>query len=264
MPDVFKLESLINNNKFFYHLYVPQKKQSKGLCFFVHGLGDTYKSFDRIINYLIKEDYSVLYYDLPGCGENKTIEIEFEENIDLINQIVELNKKLFASTKIYFFAHSMGGLILLLTLARYNMPDFFIKTLVVEPSLALPDLQFFKWIKEPPNGIGYEGLLAMIKNEPIGQYASTYRNNLMNTNLQVFQQYVKKINEKFLSYQSEILGSNINFVYIYGKDSTGVEEREKLFTSSNIKVCGFENSAHWVHIDAEKRFIDFIKDNVLI
>ncbi|PZV20690.1 MAG: hypothetical protein DCF12_22195 [Snowella sp.] len=247
--------------KFTYFLNEPIS--SKGICFFIHGIGDSSTTFSKLINTAYLEEYSTLYYDLPGFGINKNIKIkEFKDNFEILSSLIYLHSQ---STKNNcFVGHSMVGLILLLTLVNQDFITNKFNILTIEPSITPVDLDFFRHIQEPPIGIGYDGFVENSKSH-IGQsiYSKEYYDNLTNSSDLTFKKCVKDINDNFFVYQSLIFQSKMPFIYTYGQRSLNPNFRENIKQHSNIEVKSFHMAKHWVHIDAEKEFCDFFTNDFL-
>lgn len=229
-----------------------QTNGSRGLCYFVHGIGDASSSFTNIMESVISFGYDVLYYDMPGCGENNTVEVPFEDNCLILKNIMERHSH--NGRRNYCIGHSLGGLVMLLTFAKYRPAVRQIKLMAVEPSMTLPDKQFFEWVQ----GIGYEGLL-----ESVGTwtdlYAPTYAANLAIASQPLFEEYIQSVYDRFDEYSQQILTSDTSFTYIYGDNSSGTEYRSALASYPQIQVEHFANAAHWVHVDAEAAFTAFLE-----
>lgn len=228
---------------------------SKGICILLHGLGDSSQTFSGILNDIKSSNLDILYYDHPGHGQNKSLEIEFEQNLEVLNDLI--NKHASEAYPCYFIAHSMGGLILLLTLKRYQSKNTQFKIFTIEPSISYGDKLFFKSILEPPIGIGYDGFIEVIKND-VSRYAPTYFKTLQNSSKSTIKKYIKHIHHEFDNYQNEILNSKIKFIYAYGQNSSYIAEREKMGGYNQINIVGFNDAQHWVHIDAESEISKFI------
>ena len=69
----------------------------------------------------------------------------------------------------------------------------------------------------------------------------------------------KTIYDNFDNYQQSILNSGLKFYYVYGLQSSEIQERAKLENYKNITVKSFENAEHWVHIDACEVFSTYLK-----
>ena len=234
---------------------------SPGLFLFMHGLGDSSKSFSKIIDYVYSIGYDVFYYDLPGCGINNSILIDFEENLEILSNFITKFKNDYSI--INFIGHSFGGLITLITLIKFNLDNKdYMNILSIEPSITEGDSKFFKLIKEPPLGIGLEGLKNFIRDEK-DIYSRTYENNLKVMAQVAFKNYVNDINNNFYDYQNEVLNSELKFIYVFGKNSPDVEIRMKMNQYPNIEVVGFDGAKHWVHIDSEKDFIKFMNNRFM-
>jgi pimeloyl-ACP methyl ester carboxylesterase len=260
--DLKSLELQVKDGKYLkYHLAKP--KVSRGICFFLHGLGDSSITFSKLISVANSRGYSALYYDLPGFSTNKNYELDsFSENIDILNQLISLHSH--SEKTNYFIGHSMGGLIVLLTLVKCDLPVSSFSVLTIEPSITTVDFNFFQSIQEPPLGMGYLGFLERNEAKVEGAvYSKVYFRNLVNSSSSAFREYVVDINERFSSYQNLIFQSAIPFIYTYGINSSGISSREKMKEYENVQVRAFECAGHWVHIDAEQEFCGFFINDFL-
>jgi pimeloyl-ACP methyl ester carboxylesterase len=220
-----------------------------GICHMVHGFGDAQSSFAGVQAFLLEHGYSVVYYDLPGHGENHRLDVSFDETVSLLGQMRQRDLQGYRQSVV--IGHSLGGLIALLSLC--NSPSSATRCIVIEASVTEPDYEFFRWIQEPPLGVGYDGLVASQRaaSEP---YSATYRKNLADTSRDVFRSWSKIVYDRFFKYRERILASSIPFTYVYGTQSPGPEWRHALARYSQITVFGLPNASHWVHIDAADAF----------
>lgn len=241
----------INLKYFFYD------QKSDSTFYFVHGLGDSISSFSRLIEPILKTKANIILYDLPGCGDNRDCEVTFEENLEILNKLTLLHGSLYK----YFIGHSLGGLIVLLTIIKYNIK--YLKIITIEPSITLPDLKIFRMIREKPLGLGFEEFVKNINPNNEYSYYQVYKKNLLNTNLNNFKSFVKTINENFHNYQCRIFDSQVKFIYFYGSNSTEPSERAILKKYQNIDVKCLNGANHWGHIDAENEFIAFLSENII-
>ena len=246
--------ALADGQQLCYHL--RQAADAKGICYFVHGLGDASSSFAKVIDAVVGFGYHAVFYDLPGFGENNALTGDFEQNCAVLNDLIKQHST--GDLPNYAIGHSMGGLILLLTFAKYAPAVKFSKLLTIEPSLTPPDAQFYAWVQEPPAGVGYQGLLDAAKTWT-DAYSPTYAENVARASATVFKTDVQQVMANFDAYRQQILDSDLPFVYVYGTKSSGVPDRQQLATYPQITVQSFENAAHWVHIDAEPAFLEFLK-----
>lgn len=232
--------------------HIEEATDPLGICILVHGIGDRRSSFDGLINEITCRRFSTLCFDLPGHGENYAIAIPFEENIDLLDRIIDQCTREYS--QLVVIGHSLGGLIVLLSLCRHrpNRPP--LSVLVVEASITESDQEFFKWIQEPPTGVGYEGLLASSGTDSY-PYARTYAANLAGTSRETFRRWASTVYTNFLGYREQIIDGGATFTYAFGLDSPGSEARQSLGKHPNIRVLPFPEAAHWVHIDSQPAFI---------
>ena len=247
--------ALADGQQLVYHL--RPAADAKGICYFVHGLGDAWSSFARVIDATVALGYHAVYYDLPGFGENNAMTGDFERNCVVLNALIEQHSK--GDLPNYAIGHSMGGLILLLTFAKHAPAAKFAKLMVVEASLTPSDAQFFAWVKE----VGYQGLADSVKTWT-DAYAKTYAENIARASADAFKIDVEQVSANFDAYRKLILDSGVPFVYVYGSKSSGVPEREQLAAYPQITMQRFENAAHWVHVDAEAAFLEFLKTQFFV
>lgn len=106
----YEISSNKNQTLVGYHYYL--NKKPKGIIIFSHGLGGGHRSNLPIINYFVKNNYSVFAYDATACDESEgkifgginqaVIDLEYAINF------VE-NEDDFKEIPILLMGHSMGG-----------------------------------------------------------------------------------------------------------------------------------------------------------
>lgn len=241
--------------KSIYHIngnfrYFTSPNSSQNLYILVPGFGDSLNSFSGIYEFLLDEENEVILFDLPGCVTNKDIYFNIGENIKLVTKIVQL----YRHKEISIIAHSLGGLIMLLAKTEY---DFSLKRIVViEPTLTKADYGFFKYISEPPYGIGLEAF--MESREFNNDYDAEYERNVYNSNLETLKNYVKEVCNNFNQYQNKIIQANFPFTYIYGEQSSAIEYRKAMANYSQITVHGVPKAKHWTHLDNPTFFLKLL------
>lgn len=245
-----KHELIFKGNTLQYEVQNP--KASKQIIM-IHGLGDAVGSFDKLCEQLRNEDVALVRMDLAGCGKNNQAVIPFIDYPELIKNLVEAQP---LKAKTFLLGHSMGGLVALLTVNKYKTLKID-GVITIEPSLTVADKNFFKFIQEPPLGIGIDKFVKPNPNDK--NYILTYRKNLNVANLGVLKENAKTIYYNFDNYQQSILNSGLKFYYVYGLQSSEIQERAKLENYKNITVKSFENAEHWVHIDACEAFSTYLK-----
>lgn len=107
-----KYEFNSNNNQTLIGYHYHLNKKTKGIIIFSHGLGGGHRSNLPIINYFVKNNYSVFAYDATACDESEgkvfgginqaVIDLEYAINF------VE-NEDDFKEMPILLMGHSMGG-----------------------------------------------------------------------------------------------------------------------------------------------------------
>jgi pimeloyl-ACP methyl ester carboxylesterase len=246
-------ELLIGNQTIKYHVRNPDNKVS---CFLVHGFGDSHKSFEHLFPVLDDLKLKIIYFDLPGMSENQKALISFPNSLELLSKLYNSEK----SKNNFAIGHSLGGLMVLLSTVEYKMP--FDKIITIEPSLTDADYKFFTYIQEKPTGVGISEFI--LNSKDTTGYLKFYNNNLKQTDTTLLKDYAKTVYDNFKNYRSKILDSKANFIYIYGNNSSGLDERKKMTDYSFVTVKSFDNAQHWVHFDAKNEFIIFLKNELII
>lgn len=232
--------------------YSVLNKEKEFQIILIHGLGDNSQSFKPLIQSL--SNYKLVLVDLPGCGDNKDINLGFNDYPAFILDLIKRESKSIKRTII--LAHSFGGLISLLAYQN-DTKGLIDKVIAIEPSISDADKDFFKFIQEPPMGIGFEELRK--NNGTEKGYLKQYKVNLQNSNAEVMKENILSVYKKFEENQNKIFSSAKPFVYCYGKNSSQPEVRAAMADYKFIKVVGFENAEHWVHQDQPEAFLEFLK-----
>jgi len=232
-------------------IYWKIDNKSDKTCFFLHGLGDSKESFENLVRTLKLRKINIIVYDLPGFGENNDVNVPFENNFDLLKEIIDNEEGQYK----YFIGHSMGGLILLLTIIKYDI--HYEEIITIEPSLTNSDYEYFS------------SLFAIIKNIGVNEYLKSYKitnyysdkyyKNLQKSNISVFENYVRTIYNNFNEYQNIILKSKVKYFYLYGNESKDIYNKKIFERSENVKIFKYNNAGHWVHVDAESKVEKFIE-----
>jgi pimeloyl-ACP methyl ester carboxylesterase len=223
----------------------------------VHGLGDNYHSFQGVIDYLKLNNYRTIYFDLPGCGENINFKLAFKDYPSLLNSIIdtEISKE----NEITLIGHSFGGLVSLLAY-QLDSSNRISRVITIEPSITDADKDFFKFVQEPPNGIGFEELKKNTDSD--NGYLKTYKANLQGCNPHIMKENIESVYKFFSKNQKLIFESEKPFVYCFGKNSSQPEVRARMADYKFIKVKGFDNAEHWVHQDQPEAFLEFLKQEI--
>ncbi len=242
----------INNEEIKYSVHNPD---SDIACFFIHGFGDNQQSFHLLYPILDSLNIKMVIYDMPGMGENINSSIGMEQNLKLFS---ELFKKERAYRNIAI-GHSMGGLFMLLSTIENNLN--FDEIIAIEPSITEPDNSFFKYIQEPPLGVGVDAFASKERNE-VG-YNKFYNKSIKNSNITELKRLAKEVYQSFENSRKKIIDSELSFTYVYGEDSSGIEYRKGMSRYPSITTKGFKNAKHWVHFDAITEFKEFMIDKVI-
>ncbi len=235
--------------------YYTMNSENETQILLVHGLGDNHQSFDPIISKL--NGLKLILIDLPGCGINRDIFLKYEDYPDILLEIIKKEKR--KSKKTIIIGHSFGGLISLLALQKdsHGLID---KLITIEPSITDADKDFFKFVQEPPIGIGFEELK---KNSDSDKgYLKIYKGNLQSSNPDIIKENIESVYGDFNKNQKQIFESEKPFVYCYGKNSSQSDVRNRVAGHKFIKVKAFDNAEHWVHYDQPEIFTDFLKEEL--
>ncbi len=94
----------------------------------------------------------------------------------------------------------MGGLLLLYSIAKYDLESNI--AIMIEPSICDADNDFFNYVSEPPNGIGFDNFKSGITD--LGDYTEIYRQNLEKSNKSKFIEFEAEINKRTRSKLSRV------------------------------------------------------------
>lgn len=112
-----------------YRIYYLEEfvENSKAVIILTHGFAEYYSRYDYVSNYLQKNGFTIIRYDLRGHGRNeKRGHLDrFEDFIEDLREIVDIAIKKYPQTPIITLGHSMGGLITAIFGVAYpNKVDF--------------------------------------------------------------------------------------------------------------------------------------------
>ena len=241
----------INNEGIQYSIRNPK---SEITCFLIHGFGDNQQSFNLLLPILDSLKVKTVIYDIPGMGKNKNNRLGMAQNLKLFSELYMREK----TDRNIAIGHSMGGLFMLLSIIEENLS--FNEVIAIEPSITNPDYNFFKYIQEPPLGVGMEVFINKERDD-LG-YNKFYNQNIKNSDISELRTLAKEVYLSFDENRNRIIESGLSFTYIYGENSSGIEYRKEMSQFSNITVKGFKNAKHWVHFDAINEFKTFLIDKI--
>ena len=241
----------INNEEIQYSI---RYSKSEITCFLIHGFGDNQQSFNLLLPTLDSLKVKTVIYDIPGMGKNKNISLGMAQNIKLFAELYKREK----TDKNIAIGHSMGGLFMLLSIIEENLS--FNEVIAIEPSITNPDYNFFKYIQEPPIGVGME-VFVNKERDDLG-YNKFYNQSVKNSNVSELKALAKEVYLSFDENRKRIIESGLSFTYVYGENSSGIEYRKEMSQFPNITTKGFKNATHWVHFDARNEFKTFLIDKI--
>ena len=125
-----------------------RKGTSPNVLFFIHGLGCSEESFSDLWNYPWIKDYTIITFDLPGCGKSskpKDFSYSIFDHAEICRQILE--KLTSKKSKVHIIGHSMGGAIGLLL--SKNIPNL-TSYVSIEGSVFSEDLSISKKVVRFP------------------------------------------------------------------------------------------------------------------
>ena len=236
----------------------PETRAETPTAYFFHGIGDTSASFEQLIDKTTKSGFQCITCDLPGFGCNSSIHLCFD---DLVNFCQHLIRRTDGERPRVFVGHSFGGLLLLLCLQGVEISDDD-KVVVIEGSLTEADYGFFKWINEPPVGIGFEEFLARGKRREDPR-SRMFFPRVEASNRDVFLEYAKTVYSSFWKFREKIKESSIEFYYIMGEESIGKEKREEIGEDPCVSLVRISNAQHWVHLDNPEEFFEWFASTIL-
>lgn len=155
------------NNELKTHLPVHYRLEGdpqKPLLILIHGLGANLNCWRRVIP-LLKDDFHVLAFDLPGFGLTPNPDHFFGEHPEELTElVVALKKRLGLSGQAYLMGNSLGGLLSLSLMEHHH--EHFEKALLINPALSrkLVKLKLYKllWLANPIARILNQGALAWL------------------------------------------------------------------------------------------------------
>lgn len=196
----------------------------KPLIILIHGLGANLNCWRRIIP-LLKEEFQVLAFDLPGFGLTPNPDHFFGENPDQLTKlVVSLMDKLELKGPAYLVGNSLGGVISLSLMEKHQ--DRFSKALLINPALSrkLVKLQLdrYVWLAGPIARVLNRGALAWLyartlakpqdlEPEVVDHLAKNYIRNP--AGIQNFAKYVRLIQDQGVP---EVNYSNCLFLFSGG------------------------------------------------
>ncbi len=134
-----------DGQELFYEYFLAEN--SIGTVVIVHGLSEFTKKFYELTWYFLSQQYNVMLYDQRGHGlscrltdEIPLIHVDrFEDYIDDLHVFIrDVVQPAVGQSPLYLFAHSMGGAVAALYLAKYT--DTTVKKAVLSSPLIAPNL----------------------------------------------------------------------------------------------------------------------------
>ena len=116
-------------------------QQPRGTVVLLHGLGESAEKYREMCYYFLESGYTVLAFDQRGHGRStRLVETGLIHTTRFSHYVEDLRELLCAQqahlpAPRYLYAHSMGGAVAALYLARY--PGFFQKAVLSSPMIAM-------------------------------------------------------------------------------------------------------------------------------
>ena len=208
----------------------------KPLVILIHGLGANLNCWRRMIP-LLKDHFQVLAFDLPGFGLTPNPDHFFGNHPDqLTDLVITLLDKLQLKQPAYLVGNSLGGLISLFLMERYQ--NQFSKALLINPALSrkLVKLKLYKflWMAGPVARVLNQGSLAWLyartlakpqdlEPEVVEHLAKNYVRNP--AGIQSFARYVRLIQDQGVP---EVDYSNCLFLFSGGDRVVTTPHQERI------------------------------------
>ncbi|AJA49408.1 lysophospholipase [Clostridium pasteurianum DSM 525 = ATCC 6013] len=101
----------IDGTKLFFREWIPNG-DIKGVLCIIHGLGDHSNWYSGLVNYINKNKFAVIAFDLRGHGKSEGKRghtPSYEIFMDDIDILLNFAKKHFGKVPTFFYGHSFGG-----------------------------------------------------------------------------------------------------------------------------------------------------------
>lgn len=233
----FNIEKSIIDEKINITEITSLKKNDK-VVIYCHGLGSNKEQYKRFYKKLYKDNVSMISFDLPAHGEDKTEYKNFtlNESIKYLANVIKYAKTKYK--EVYLFGSSYGGFVILNYLIEKNDN---IKTI-----LMCPAFNFAQIIKE--------------KTEIDEDYFKTNEYLHLYGNVNIY----KKAYDEFIKANENVKKFNYsNVIIIQGKlDKTVSYEKIKSFADKNkLKFITIEDGTHELY-GYDKEIIDIVLSEI--
>ena len=126
------------------HIEYFLREGKKEILLYLHGLGCSKKDFIEAASFDELNDYTLIAFDFPGCGNSP-----YPENASLgmddLTGITRIITSELSLNKLVIIGHSMGGLVALLYIKKYGKG---VKAFIsIEGNLAPEDCMFSREVK---------------------------------------------------------------------------------------------------------------------
>lgn len=238
---------------------VKYRIQNEDLIFFIHGLGCGKNHFDEVWNYDILDQYSIVTFDLPGCGDSSrptNFSYDLQEHAKICLKLLSF----FPEQRIHIVGHSMGGAIglILAELIPQTVQSF----INVEGNLMNFDCEMSRRKASVP-------FIDFVARELPGLQVVTELSDEPGTRL--WSKNIRRADKKGFYCSSRSLVSwsdsgvlldkfkklNCNKVYVYGENNSFL----RILTSlDGIQKTCISKSGHFPMNDNPGEFYEFIAD----
>lgn len=247
---------MVINNKLIY-TEIEKAKENKATIIITHGIAEYSNVYKETKEALIKAGYNVILYDVRGHGRSqgrrgyiKSYKLFLKDLAVLVDEAKKL------SDKVYLIGHSMGAIISLAYVLKYNNVNGLITSGI---TINTPkELNLFKYI--PYQILGWrrirtnfeDGNTTHLKLNPNDQYnLKSLTVRLIGNILISAMKYIRKNIDKF----------DIPVLILHGsKDKIVKPSNSKMFydlvKTDNKKLIEYENSKHNLFNDLETKLVN--------
>jgi pimeloyl-ACP methyl ester carboxylesterase len=228
------------------------RHRSRKTLLYLHGLGSSKRDFISAIYRKEFQEYTIVAFDFPGCGNTN---YPVEASLD-VNDLVEITQKFISDLgldQLIIIGHSMGGLIGLLLSNKYgNTVKGFIN---IEGNLAPEDCFLTREVVQYDyesfvNNKFLEKLkwkLARSEYKGVRIYSDNFQKQVME---RAFFDYSHSIVNYSDNFKLKSLFSNLQIplFFIYGSANNHLSYLSELI-KSNVFVKEIPDSHHWIFYD---------------
>ncbi len=107
----------------------------------VHGYSEYSLQYEPLVDFLLRKNFDILWFDLPGHGESagrRSSISRFEDYHECLESFIQETKRMRRSENLKLFGHSLGGLVCIRFLETSQYSGLFSSVGLSSPLLGLP------------------------------------------------------------------------------------------------------------------------------